>query len=206
MDVDKQAIRRRLIAARQALDPAERTRLSLAAQEALLALPEWAGAESVLLYLPVRGEVDTAHLVAAALDQGKRLLLPRVERAARRLALHRWSGRQDDLAPGAFGIPEPRPDLPREDPLAVDLAVVPGVAFDPQGYRLGYGGGYYDWALPEMVRAVKIGLGYGFQVVPTLPAEAHDVRLDALATEGGVLRFPPEGPPEAADGPRGYSC
>ncbi len=188
MEVSKQALRRRMIAARQALDPDERARLSRLAQQAVLGSPEWAHAQVVLLYVPVRGEADTSALAEAGRRAGKRLLLPRVERAARRLWLHRWDGTADQLAPGAYGIPEPRPDLPREAPAAVGLVVVPGVAFDRGGYRLGYGGGYYDRLLPELAGAVKIGLGYGFQLVERIPAEPHDVRLDAVATEEGLWR------------------
>lgn len=189
MTVNKQQLRRQMIAARQALDPADRARRSGMAQQALLAAPEWARARVVLLYNPVRGEVDTAALSAAGIQQGKQLLLPRAEQGGRRLWLHRWEGTADQLAPGAYGIPEPRPDLPEVDPAAVDLVVVPGVAFDRRGYRLGYGGGYYDRALPGMVRAVKIGLGYALQLVESLPAAAHDVRLDAVATDEGLFRF-----------------
>ncbi|WP_375220777.1 5-formyltetrahydrofolate cyclo-ligase [Symbiobacterium thermophilum] len=195
MDLSKQELRRRMIAARQALDPAERARLSGRAQRAVLAAPEWARARTVLLYIPVRGEVDTAALAAAGRQAGKRLLLPRVERAERGLRLHRWDGTPEQLVRGAYGIPEPRPDLPQEDPRAVDLVVVPGVAFDRRGRRLGYGGGYYDRLLPLLAGAAAIGLGYGFQLVERLPAEAHDVPLDALATDLGLTRFPASADP-----------
>jgi len=187
--VNKQQLRRQMIAARQALTPADRACRSALAQQAVLATPEWTQARTVLLYIPVRGEVDTVLLAAAGVQQGKQLLLPRAEQGGRRLWLHRWDGTVDQLAPGAYGIPEPLPDLPQADPAGVDLVVVPGVAFDRRGYRLGYGGGYYDRALPGMDRAVKIGLGYAFQLVDLLPAEAHDVRLHAVATDDGLLRF-----------------
>lgn len=160
------------------------------AQEALLSSEEWTLAGSVLLYLPIRGEAETGLLAETAVDQGKRLLLPRVEKGARRLWLHQWSGTSGELVSGAYGIPEPRPDLERVEPGEVDLVVVPGVAFDRHGNRLGYGGGYYDRALPGMGRAFKVGLGFAFQVVDDLPAEAHDVRLDGLATDEGMDRVP----------------
>jgi len=189
----KRDLRRRTIAARQAMDPAERDRLSHLAQQAVLGSPEWARAQVVLLYIPIRGEADTAALASAGRQAGKRLLLPRVEQATHKLWLHRWDGTPEQLAPGAYGIPEPRPDLPPEDPSAVDLVIVPGVAFDRRGCRLGYGGGYYDRLLPALALAVKIGLGYGFQLVERIPDEAHDVRLDAVASELGLWRVPPPG-------------
>lgn len=186
--MDKKQLRQQMMAARGALPPAEHARRSRIAQEALLAADEWGQAGTVLLYLPIRGEVETALLARTALGQGRRLLLPRVEREARRLWLHQWSGAEEELAPGAYGIPEPRPELPLVDPAEADLVVVPGVAFDRQGYRLGYGGGYYDRALPGMRRAARVGLCFALQVVETLPAEAHDVRLDGLATDEGFWR------------------
>lgn len=186
--MDKAQLRQQMIAARKALGSEERATRSRMAQKALLEAEEWTRAACVLLYLPVRGEVETGLLAETALDQGKRLLLPRVEKAAHRLWLHVWSGAVDELIAGAYGISEPRPDLARVEPAEVDLVVVPGVAFDRHGNRLGYGGGYYDRALPGMERALKVGLGFAFQVVEGLPAEAHDVRLDGLATDEGMDR------------------
>lgn len=196
MDISKEELRRRMIAARTAMDPADRARSSRLAQQAVLESPEWARAQTVLLYIPVRGEADTAALAGVARATAKRLLLPRVEQAARRLWLHRWDGTAAQLVRGAYGIPEPRADLPLEDPAAVDLVIVPGVAFDRRGCRLGYGGGYYDRLLPRMLQAVKIGLGYAFQLVGCLPAEPHDVRLDGVATERGLYRFPTAADPQ----------
>ncbi|MFZ5816252.1 MAG: 5-formyltetrahydrofolate cyclo-ligase [Bacillota bacterium] len=187
--MEKRALRREMIARRQGLEPAERARRSRAAQEALIATDWFHQARSLLLYLPIRGEVETGLLAEAARAAGKRLLLPRVEREpVPRLWLHQWVG---EPVAGAYGIQEPAPDWPRVEPGEVDLAVVPGVAFDRTGNRLGYGGGYYDRTLPLMGRGRFVALAYAFQLVEALPAEPHDVRLHGIATEEGVIRCPP---------------
>lgn len=177
------------MAARVGLALSDRSRLSLAAQEAVLRTAAFQAAGSVLLYAPIRGEVETELLARAALAAGKRLVLPRVHQEPKGLVLHAYSGDPATLVKGAYGIREPAADWPEVGLAAVDLVVVPGVAFDGHGNRLGYGGGYYDRFLPEVRKANPkvslVGLAYGFQVVESLPAEAHDIPMDGLATEAG---------------------
>jgi 5-formyltetrahydrofolate cyclo-ligase len=188
----KQLLRREMLARRGAMAAEERKRLSAAAQGALIQSDWFLGARLLLLYSPFRGETETSLIVKEALRGGKRLALPRVEQETRRLWLHAWSGAVSDLCSGAFGILEPGADGALVEPGAVDLVVVPGVAFDRHGTRLGYGGGYFDRTLPMIRRANPaprlIGLGYGFQVVPELPRDPHDIPVDAVATEAGLIR------------------
>lgn len=187
--MEKAALRREMIRRREELDPAERERLSREAQEAVIRSEPFQRAKVVFLYAAFRGEVGTDRIAAAALAAGKRLVLPRVGRKPPRLYLHEYAGDPNSLLPSAFGVPEPDPSWPQVEPGAVDLVVVPGVAFDPAGWRLGYGAGYYDRTLPAIragnPSAVAVGLAYGFQVVPGLPVDPHDVPMDAIATEVG---------------------
>lgn len=182
-----------MIQRRTAIGEAERVRRSLAAQQALIASDWFRQARTIVLYSAFRGEVLTQLIAAAAGAVGKRLALPRVQKQPRRLLLHAYSGDPATLAQGAYGIAEPQPDWPLVELGEVDLVVVPGVAFDRRGNRLGYGGGYYDRLLPEVKTAnpaaALAGLAYGFQLVPALPAEHHDTPMDAVATEDGLLRF-----------------
>lgn len=95
----------------------------------------------------------------------------------------------DHLAPGFRGIPEPPPDAPALDLVALDLIAVPGLGFDADGRRLGQGGGYYDRLLGDpRRRAVAVGVGFDCQIVDRVPVAEHDVGLDAIVTERGVAR------------------
>ncbi|MDF2628431.1 MAG: 5-formyltetrahydrofolate cyclo-ligase [Symbiobacteriaceae bacterium] len=183
--MEKQQLRTEMLARRQSLAPDERERRSLAAQEALIGSPAFAAAHQILIYIAFRGEVGTERIAEAAVTAGKGLVLPRVVKEPRGLVLHAYSGNQAALARGAYGIMEPRPEWPVVTPAEVDLVVVPGVAFDRTGGRLGYGGGYYDRLLPMMGHARLAGLAYECQVVEGLPKDPHDIPVDGLATEMG---------------------
>jgi 5-formyltetrahydrofolate cyclo-ligase len=139
----------------------------------------------VLLFAGFGSEVDTGDLLRESLRMGKRLVLPRVDPETRRLQLREVRSLDADLAPGTWGIPEPIPDRCPEVALDdVDFVLVPGVAFDRQLRRLGYGGGYYDGVLAAVGgRAPAIAVGFGMQVVAQVPADEHDVCVPVLITE-----------------------
>ena len=103
-----------------------------------------------------------------------------------------WIPGLDALKPGSMGIMEPDPLLCEPvDPAMIDLIVVPGIAFDATGGRIGYGKGCYDRFLPQLLDDVPIiGLAYDFQVLPRVPQESTDVRMDAIVTEKGILTMP----------------
>jgi 5-formyltetrahydrofolate cyclo-ligase len=187
--MDKTELRRAMLAHRSSLTAEERARLALAAQAALIGSEPFQRAGLILLYQAFRGEVSTEQIAAAAVAAGKGLALPRVQREPRKLFLHAYAGDPTTLAAGAYGIAEPRPEWPEVEYRAVDLVVVPGVAFDRQGGRLGYGGGYYDRLLPGIRAAnpgaVLLGLAFDLQVIDRLPSDAHDIPVDAIATERG---------------------
>lgn len=191
--MDKRELRQQMITARQALAPEQRADWSRRAQVNLLHTPWWEPARTVMLYLPIKGEVETALLVAEAGKRWKRLAIPRVQRQPKRLLLHRWTGDRRDLVVGAYSIMEPAESLPLVEPGEIDLVVVPGVAFDRWGNRMGYGGGYYDRTLPLMQAdnptAAFVGLAYAMQVqtMEPLPWEPHDVQLDGIVTEQGLI-------------------
>jgi len=143
---------------------------------------------AVALYAGVRGEVPTGRIREAYLAAGAKLYYPRV---AGKGALAFYPHREGDgWEQGPYGIPEPpRPRGSRPRTAGFDLVVVPGVAFDRKGRRLGQGFGYYDrflGALPEGV--TRVGLAFWHQVVPEVPVDAWDVPVHALVTEEGVIR------------------
>jgi 5-formyltetrahydrofolate cyclo-ligase len=190
----KLAVRNAVLAARDGVDTAARASASNAIAERILALPSYRAAGAVLLTLPFRSEWDTRPIVQDALASGKTVALTRVDAAARMLLLHRVMSLDTDVATGYQGIPEPAPHCPVLAATAVDWVLVPGVAFDRVGRRLGYGGGYYDRLLPLLRADVpRIAGAYAMQIVPQVPAAPHDESIDALVTEHETLHFPRAG-------------
>jgi 5-formyltetrahydrofolate cyclo-ligase len=187
---------------RDAVDPAVRARFSAAATARVAALRAFREARVALAYASFGSELDTRPLLRRVLDGGRRLVLPRVERAARRLALHEVRDLDDELRPGTWGIPEPVADrCPAVAPGEIDFVLVPGVAFDPHGGRVGHGGGYYDRLLGAWPRPVPplVAVAFELQVLPAVPVYPTDRRVDLVVTE---LRTYPPIPPEPAGDPQ----
>lgn len=159
---------------------------------ALTSSPEFLGAKRIAAYVAVRGELDPALVMSAAEAAGKSLFLPCVD-AHGALEFHGWNERTP-MRSNRFGIPEPLERTQPSDPRTLDLVLVPLLAFDAAGTRLGSGAGYYDRTFaykrgnPE-ARPKLAGFGYAFQECNRLAAAAWDVPLDLVATEAGVRRF-----------------
>jgi 5-formyltetrahydrofolate cyclo-ligase len=150
--------------------------------ERLFALEEFGIAKRVLFYASFRSEVNTAGMIEAALSNGKKVLLPKVDNNSRTLTKHVISG-MHEVSPGYMGIPEPDTDV-RLTIEEIDLIVVPGVAFDTRGWRIGYGGGYYDRLLPRVKGMRTIAaLAYEEQIFGELTPEDHDIGMDLIITD-----------------------
>lgn len=196
MDIaaDKAALRARMIGLRRGL---ARTRDAVSARLGALLLAEMTDmpAGAVGGYAALADEVDPAPVLAALRAAGREIALPAVERRGAPLVFRRWRP-GDAMRAGAFGIAEPLAGAPE---LVPGLLLVPLLAFDDAGYRLGYGGGYYDRTIAAL-RArgplLAVGLAFAAQRVASLPREAHDMPLDLIATEAGLLR--PQPLPERA--------
>ena len=194
----KRAMRERILAARDALPAEERDEGSRASAARIAALPSFVRARCVLLTLSFRSEWDTGTLIDAALAAGKTVALPRVDGATRMLDLHAVADVARETAPGYRGIPEPLQGRPRVEATAVDFVLVPGVAFDATGRRLGYGGGYYDRLqalLPP--EAARIAGAFELQLVTQVPAAPHDLIVDAIATPLRMVPGARGAPPSA---------
>ncbi|MGD8863103.1 MAG: 5-formyltetrahydrofolate cyclo-ligase [Myxococcales bacterium] len=185
----KREIRARIRAERHALSAGERSRRADQLARRLRALPEYRTARCIAGYVAFRAEMDPAALLDAALGEGKRVALPRVEGAAGVRLHEHMAGRE--LVRSALGILEPSPRNPTVDPAEVDLVLVPALAVDATGHRLGYGGGYYDRLLPTLPRAFSAATVHDFQVLPSVPVTHLDQRVDCIVTERRVLRIAP---------------
>ncbi len=187
----KAALRARLRAAREALPAAERAQADAAIAARARALPELAGADLVLAYLSFGAEVDTRALIAWAWDAGKRVALPCCVPGTRALDWY-ITDSFEGLVRCRFGMDEPAPDSARAlDPSQAGpraVALVPGLAFDRRGFRIGYGGGFYDRFLAAFP-GVSVGLCRDAALLPALPGlEPHDQPVAAVVTESEVLR------------------
>jgi len=183
----KRSLRQLMLARRRALTHDEWRDSSLQAQRNLLNLQEYLAASCIALYAPIQNETDTAEIFAAAILAGKRVLCPAF--CGQEIVL-RQVKEPFSFKMGKFGIPEP--PLESSEYLADEpgLIVVPGVAFDPSGHRIGFGKGYYDRFLNNPMRSAKLtGLCHDFQVTAeAIPAEEHDIRMDTVVTDKRVIR------------------
>lgn len=183
---DKSSVRKATCAARRVIPAHARTRASTQVAERLLALPGVATARTVLAYAATPEELDVGPTLDALRERGARVAFPRVC-APGELSLH-WVTGPESLAPGYCGIAEPVPDAETADPSEIDLALVPGAAFDAACHRLGMGGGFYDRLLPRLrADALKVGVAFDEQIVDAVPTEGHDVALDAIVTPTRTL-------------------
>lgn len=177
----KAEARQRLRDQLKRLSQPDRASGSAAIRAILKSQPVWESARAVLLFVPTRDEPETSPLISDALDAGKIVTLPRHVPGSDSYAACRIMNPRADLAPGRFGIPEPRPECPIFPMNELDFVLVPGIGFAPDGGRLGRGRGYFDRLLAA-VPGFKCGVAFDCQIAAGLPLEPHDVRLDCLLT------------------------
>jgi len=175
-----------MMAERIALSPEAVRNGSLLAQRMLLDSAEFAAAHTVALYSPIRNEVETDELFRVALALGKKVLFPAV---AGQSLVFRVVQCHADLERGSFGILEPKESCRSVDPGEAAMIVVPGVAFDVHGRRIGYGKGFYDKTLHRLEGCGSlVGICYQFQLLEEIVAEPHDVLMDTIVTEQRWVR------------------
>lgn len=184
----KKAVRERLLRARAELPESESREKSAAIRALVEGIGEYANACGMLFYMPIGGEVDVTPLIVKALKEGKLCALPKCA-PGRSLRLFAVPAVEGEVSPGAMGIPEPEGDASREClPCSLPVLILPGVAYDRSGRRLGRGAGYYDRLLSDTgINALKIAPAYAFQVIPELPGEPHDAPVDIIVTEDEII-------------------
>ncbi len=190
-NTDKQRLRENFLAKRGNLPKASVHAASMRVSELVRSLDRWRNAREVLLYWPIRGEVDTRPLLAELWQRGVTVMMPRCRPDAHGQMDIACAVCESDLKPGKFSIMEPDartcPPVARCSP---DLALIPGVGFDRKGFRLGFGGGYYDRLLvdDDMADTLTVGLCHAFQLVDQLPVEAWDRPVNLICTEEELWR------------------
>jgi 5-formyltetrahydrofolate cyclo-ligase len=190
----KSHLRKTVLARRDAMDAGSRAASSRAIVRKIVGLTAYGEARTVMAYAGFGSELQTDAFLRHTLNEGKRLLLPRVNRQKKRLDVYEVRDPARDLEAGTWGIREPRLDLcDLADPRAAGFVLVPGVAFDVRGGRLGYGAGFYDRLLSGGVspQACLVAGAFETQRVEEVPMDEHDVPVDLVVTEKGSY---PSGP------------
>ena len=184
---DKWDIRKQILQVRNAMTREAIASGSLAIVKRLTELDQIRRASTLMVYLGFGSEVLSDDLILWGWGEGKRIAVPLCRPASRELIACRIEG-FDELECGHYGIRAPKEGLIRSiPPEEIDVVVVPVVAFDRQGHRLGYGGGYYDRFLPGVPRAMRIGVAFARQIVAEIPADPYDVGMDRIVTEKEII-------------------
>lgn len=150
----------------------------------LFSSPRFISAETVALYSPIKNETDTEEVYHFAIQSGKSVFYPRVNGDVLEFFLVRDLS---ELAPGRFGVLEPSPASAQIPPEELDLIILPGLAFDRKGSRLGYGMGYYDRTLNKTEALNRVGFCFSFQLRGDIPEGEHDQRVGHVVTEKGFV-------------------
>lgn len=188
--MDKEILRKQLLKQRSALEKKEVESRSLSVVDSVKKLKAWNEAEEVLLYWPVRNEVDIRPLAESLWNRGAKVLLPCCRQDCPGLMDIGVVSAESDLIDGAYSIKEPdrnKCEFPQS--VSPDIVIVPGVGFDRNGFRIGFGGGYYDRFLsrPETAECLTVGVCYEFQIVESVPVESWDKPVHAICTEGEII-------------------
>lgn len=187
--MEKKALRKKIISLRDQLLPEEITAKSSLIAAGLYNLQAYRDAGAVMFFITFGTEVDTRPMVEETIKRGKLALAPKALPETRELIPSRVLDWDSDLVPGAYNIPEPGEDTLRPvKPETIDLLIVPGVAFDLKGNRLGYGGGYYDRFFPLLKKQTPlVALVFDLQILPEIPVDEWDRRVDIIITEKRVI-------------------
>jgi 5-formyltetrahydrofolate cyclo-ligase len=188
----KKELRKKVQELRDSMDPEQRKTLSARVANNLWSVPEFTVADSVLFFISFRSEVDTVPMIRRALSEDMAVCVPCTDAGNKDMVASRVLDLEKDLELGNYDILEPKPDRLR--PLSaeeIDVVLMPGVAFDVTGGRLGYGGGYYDRFLEKCGEHCSlIAVAFDIQIVDHVPCADHDARIHKIVTESRVIDCP----------------
>jgi 5-formyltetrahydrofolate cyclo-ligase len=186
----KQTLKQEIFKKRNSLNKEDINKKSIEIKNNLFSLPEFKKAKNIVIYVSFNSEVDTKEIIKELLkNKEKKVIVPFVEKNNPILQLSELKD-LNELEPKTFDILEPKEKSIREfNPEKVDMILIPGVVFDLNGHRIGYGFGYYDRFLKTIKNNhIKIGLAYDFQIVDKIPEEQHDVPMDVIVTDDKVIQ------------------
>ena len=189
--LDRQSLRKNILAARDALPNPERTAKSNAIARQIWQLDAFAHCRAPFIYVHFRSEVETSELINQCLARHKEVSVPLTLTKTKRLDPYHLTNPEQQLTHGYCNIPEPDPEkADLFDASRIDVVILPGSVFDAKGGRLGYGGGYYDRFLADQApQALRIGIAYELQLVEAVPLLPHDQRLDYLVTDERIIKI-----------------
>ena len=188
--VEKENLRRYILRLRDRQSIGEIEQKSADITDQIVHLHEYVRARGIACYVSKDSEVGTRVLIRRALDQEKRVVVPVVKKGEIDLFFSEIKDLGSDLAPGTFGIPEPKPEAVRPTGLdVVDMMIVPGIVWDREGYRLGWGRGYFERVIKKLPPHVRsAGLAFNLQLINKVPRDQFDVPGDMVGTESRVMR------------------
>lgn len=180
----KNQIRSAVSRKRRYLTAYEKEKLDNEIISRLIKLDEWEKAKNILIYVSHKYEINTLKLIKKVISD-KNIIVPKTHIRFDTLSLHKIDN-LDDLTEGSYNLLEPHPGTLILSPSEIDLAIIPGIAFDKKGHRIGYGKAYYD-RLNKHLKCTKISLAYSFQIVDNIPAQKHDIPIDLIITENKTI-------------------
>jgi 5-formyltetrahydrofolate cyclo-ligase len=187
---NKEELRNFFLKFRRNIKEKESNKASIMIKNKFFKMLEVKEALKILVYVSYRNEVNTHGIIKRLLVEGKRVFVPYCIVDVKKLKVVQINNMDSDLQEGAYGILEPREELKKDDfnIKELDIVIVPGVAFSKQGYRIGYGGGYYDRLLENLtLQTITIGLSYNSLVLNNLPIAKYDKAVDIIVTEEDIL-------------------
>jgi 5-formyltetrahydrofolate cyclo-ligase len=182
--LEKKQIRSYIVGIKHTLDDDTLLSNSKAVTDKILNLPQYKAAEKVFIFCSINREIDTKFIIQDALANNKIIALPKVDN--NEMIFHKVKG-FDELNDGFFGVREPSIFSPIVKYTENSIVIVPGVAFDNNLNRLGYGGGYYDRFFHKNPKAFKVAIAHDFQILDSIKVDDHDVKVDMLVTEKRII-------------------
>ena len=191
MEIEKQksSLRKRILALRRAQSSRDIEKKSDNIKGELFTFSTFDEAETILFYLAVKDEVQTEKMIEESLQKDKRVVVPFIDWQRKEILPSEIKDLAKDVKIGILKIPQPKKNFYSPfSPASIDLVIIPGVVFDRKGNRLGFGGGFYDRFLGKLSDTTKlVGLAFELQLVDNVPSRSHDVAVDYLITEGGII-------------------